>query len=356
MATISPRLDNQGIRIGWQARIRKKGYPQQVKTFRSKAEAERWAKAVETEMNRGMFVSRSESESTTLNDLLDRYSREVLPTLKGGGREASRISALRAGLGQYSLAAITSSLVAKYRDQRLATVSDKTGRPLGPQSVKHEIGLLQRALRKAVMEWGIALPGGIPTAMVSKPKMPKARDRRLVDDEEARLLAACAKARNPWLRPVVVFAIETAMRAGEMLESQKPDGAGNMVRAGPGLQWSNVDMDKRVALLPTTKNGEARDVPLSSRAVEVLKGLPRTLDGRVFGVTYEGIHQAFVRACRRAGIEGLHFHDLRHEATSRLFEKGFNPMEVSAITGHKTLQMLKRYTHLKAEDLAKRLG
>ncbi|WP_123102024.1 site-specific integrase [Acidithiobacillus sulfuriphilus] len=108
--------------------------------------------------------------------------------------------------------------------------------------------------------------------------------------------------------------------------------------------------------LPKTKNGDARTVPLSSRAIATLEALPRNLDGRVFGTTYEGIHQAFVRACRRAAIDGLTFHDLRHEATSRLFEKGFNPMEVSTITGHKTLQMLKRYTHLRAEDLAKRMG
>jgi Phage integrase family. len=117
-----------------------------------------------------------------------------------------------------------------------------------------------------------------------------------------------------------------------------------------------VDLKKRTAHLPKTKNGEARTMPLSSRAVATLENLPRNLDGRVFGTTYEGIHQAFVRACRRAGIADLRFHDLRHEATSRLFEKGFNPMEVSAITGHKTLQMLKRYTHLRAEDLAKRMG
>ncbi|MBU2804920.1 site-specific integrase, partial [Acidithiobacillus ferridurans] len=252
-------------------------------------------------------------------------------------------------------------LVAKYRDTRLATVSAKTGKVLGPQSVKHELGLLQRALKKAAMEWGIALPGGIPTAMVAKPKMPKARDRRLVGDEEARLLGACAKARNPWLRPVVVFAIETAMRAGEILESQKQnteagDEDSKMMQATTGLLWAEVDLKRAVAHLPETKNGEARDVPLSSRAVEVLKGLPRSMDGRVFGTTYEGIHQAFVRACRRAGIDGLRFHDLRHEATSRLFERGLNPMQVAAITGHKTLQMLKRYTHLRAEDLAKLLG
>ena len=228
---------------------------------------------------------------------------------------------------------------------------------VGPQTVKHELGLLQRALKMAVMEWGIALPGGIPTATVKKPSLPPARNRRLVDDEEERLLAACAEARNPWLRPVVIFAIETAMRAGEIVETWKLDKKmGKREMVSFGLQWPDVDMKRRTAHLPKTQNGEARTAPLSSRAVATLEALPHTLDGRVFGTTYEGIHQAYVRACRRADIDGLTFHDLRHEATSRLFEKGFNPMEVSAITGHKTLQMLKRYTHLRAEDLAKRMG
>ncbi|MEY2342922.1 site-specific integrase [Acidithiobacillus sp. IBUN Pt1247-S3] len=347
MATISPRFDDQDVRIGWQVRIRKKGYPSQVKTFRNKSEAERWARAIESEMDKSVFVSRTESENTTLHDLLDRYAREVLPNLKGGAREMSRLRALQEGMGQYSLAAITSSLVARYRDQRLATVSAKTGRLLGPQTVKHEIGLLQRALKKAVMEWGIALPGGIPTAMVAKPKMPKPRDRRLVNDEEARLLDACRKSRNPWLFPVVRLAIETAMRAGEIVEG--PD--------GEGLYWKHVDLNRRTAFLPETKNGTARTVPLSLLAVETLRALPRSVDGRVFPTTYNAVCKlAFTRACKRAVVEGLRFHDLRHEATSRLFEKGLNPMQVAAITGHKTLQMLKRYTHLRAEDLAKLLG
>jgi integrase len=232
--------------------------------------------------------------------------------------------------------------------------------PDGTQTVKHELGLLQRALKMAVMEWGIALPGGIPTAMVKKPALPAARDRRLVDDEEQRLLDACANAQTSWLLPVVIVAIETAMRAGEILETWKylNDAEGNKVKTkvSNGLQWSDVDLKKRTAHLPKTKNGEARTVPLSSRAVATLEALPRNLDGRVFGVTYEGIHQSYVRACRRAAIKDLRFHDLRHEATSRLFEKGLNPMQVAAITGHKTLQMLKRYTHLGAEDLAKLLG
>ena len=349
MATIRSREDQDGITIGWQAQIKRKGFPLQVKTFRTKSEATQWATVTESEMMRGVFVSRSESERTTVDDLIDRYAREVLPTQKGGHREVSRVKHIKEGLGKYSLAALTSSLIADYRDARLKIV--------GPQSVKHELGLLQRALKRGAQEWGIALPGGIPTLTVKKPSLPNARDRRLVDDEEERLLAACGEARNAWLRPVVIFAIETAMRAGEMLETKGTAGEdGERPIRSIGLLWKNVDLHKRIALLPETKNGTARTVPLSSTAVEVLKGLPRSLDGRVFGTTYEGIHLAFVRACRRAGIDGLRFHDLRHEATSRLFEKGFNPMEVSAITGHKTLQMLKRYTHLRAEDLAKRMG
>ena len=356
MATIRSREDQDGITIGWQAQIKRKGFPLQVKTFRTKSEATHWATVTESEMMRGVFVSRSESERTTVDALIDRYAREVLPTQKGGHREVSRVKHIKEGLGKYSLAALTSSLIADYRDARLKIV--------GPQSVKHELGLLQRALKKGAQEWGIALPGGVPTFMVKKPSLPPSRNRRLVDDEEDRLLNACADARNPWLRSAVVFAIETAMRAGEIVETWKQEPSGAMdasgkhlqVQVSTGLLWENVDMKRRTAHLPKTKNGEARTVPLSSRAVTLLDSLPRSMDGRVFGMTYEAMKQAFDRACKRAGIDDLRFHDLRHEATSRFFEKSLNPMQVAAITGHKTLQMLKRYTHLRAEDLAKMLG
>ncbi|MGC9208169.1 site-specific integrase, partial [Acidithiobacillus sp.] len=139
---------------------------------------------------------------------------------------------------------------------------------------------------------------------------------------------------------IVQFAIETGMRRSEIC----------------GLRWENVNLAGKVALLPDTKNGKARNVPLSSAAVAVLSALPRRLSGGVWDVKEDTVTQAFARCCRRAVIEDLHFHDLRHEATSRFFEKGLNPMQVAAITGHKTLQMLKRYTHLRAEDLAKMLG
>jgi integrase len=127
------------------------------------------------------------------------------------------------------------------------------------------------------------------------------------------------------------------------------------------LVWSNVNLEAQVAVLPQTKNGELRRVPLSKDAVAVLKEQRLTttiqsITGKVFDVSQISLDKAWRRACKKAGIEELRFHDLRHEAISRLFEMGLNPMEVSTISGHKTLQMLKRYTHLRAEDLAKKLG
>ncbi|AWP23171.1 hypothetical protein C4901_07385 [Acidiferrobacter sp. SPIII_3] len=157
---------------------------------------------------------------------------------------------------------------------------------------------------------------------------------------QARLLAAAQSYGNGEIALAITWAIETAMRRGETV----------------AMRWEHWDRKARVFLLTETKNGTARRVPLSTAAIAVLEGLPKQLDGRVFGVHSASISRAFAATCKAAGIEGLTFHDLRHEATSRLFEKGLNPMEVAAITGHKTLQMLKRYTHLRAEDLVGRLG
>ena len=179
-----------------------------------------------------------------------------------------------------------------------------------------------------------------------RPKLPGGRDRRLVGDELPRLQAA-ALAYGGEIGLLTTWAIETAMRRGEIA----------------AMRWEHLDRtphaggnEARVLLIPETKNGTPRRVPLSVAALAVLDGLPRRIDGRVWGMRPDSISQAFERVCKAAGITGLTFHDLRHEATSRLFEKGLGLMEVASITGHKTVQMLKRYTHLRAEDLVGRLG
>ncbi len=334
MASITARKDRDSLIIGWQVRVRKKGYPLQVKTFDKKAQAQTWARQVETEMDRGIWQDRGEAERTTVNDLLDRYAREILPTKRGdAGKVMPHIRALKAGLGEKSLAALSARDVAEYRDARLST-------GLKTQTARHDLALLSRAIKQGMMEWGIALPAGNPVLNVRMPAPSKPRDRRLASGEEERMLAALADCENPYMRPLMLFALETAARLGELLD----------------LRWENIDFSRKTAVFYDTKNGDDRTAPLSSAAIAVLHSLPRDLAGRAFPISESAVEQGWRRARKRAAIEDLHFHDLRHEATSRLFEKGLNPMQVAAITGHKTLQMLKRYTHLRAEDLAKLLG
>ena len=316
----------------WQVQVRKKGQPLQTKTFETRALAEQWARSIEVEMDKGVFISRAEAESTTLKELLERYLDEVTPLKKGAASETNRLKALmRLPLARRFVASIRGLDIARFRDERLRKVT--------PSTVKRDLVLLGHAFEVAHKEWGIHFHN--PVRDIKLPSENRPRDRRLQAGEETRLLDACREARNPWLLPVVQLALETAMRQGELIR----------------LRWEHIDLNRRTAHLPDTKNGESRTVPLSTTAIRVLRALPRSLHGQAFpGVTTEAIKRAYIRAVRRAGIENLRFHDLRHEATTRLFEKGLNIMEVASITGHKGLRMLRRYTHLKAEDLALKLG
>ena len=333
MATFRKRGSYQ-----WQAQVRKRGYPLQTKTFETKAAAETWARATEYEMDQGLFVSRVEAESTTLRELLERYKEEVTPLKKGAESESARIRAfLKQSLAQRIVASIRGVDIARYRDARLKKVS--------PATVKRELTIISHLFEVARKEWGIHVSN--PVRDVKLPPHSNARERRLQtsydgnESEEIRLLEACKEAKNHFLLPVVQLAIETAMRQGELVS----------------LRWEHIDLNRQTAHLPDTKNGESRTVPLSSTAISVLRSLPRGIRGQVFpGLTTEAVKRAYIRTVRRAGIEDLRFHDLRHEATTRFFELGLNIMEVASITGHKDLRMLRRYTHLKAEDLAKKLG
>jgi len=329
MASFMKRGDYQ-----WQARVRAKGYPTQTRTFETKKEAMAWAAVIESEMARGMFVDRTEAESTTFGELLDRYAREISPTKRGSKKELQKINQMRGWpLAGRIVAGIHGKDIAKLRDERLKDVS--------AASVNREFNLLGHVFTVAIREWGFNLPAN-PIQMVSRPKVKASsfRNRRLEGDEENRLLAACADDSNPYLKPMVQVAIETAMRRGELLS----------------LTWDRVALNDCVASLPITKNGTPRDVPLSKKAVAVLSGLPRSIDGRVFPFTSDNaVSMTFRRACRRAGIEDLRFHDLRHEATSRIAERVTDVHTLAKITGHKSLQMLQRYYHPRAKDLARML-
>lgn len=333
MASFIARTGIGGKRV-WQAHIRRRGYPAQVRTFDTKVAAERWAYTVESEIARGVFVSRAESEETTLTEALERYGREISSKKKTASRERYTIKSWQASpLGPRPLASIRGKDIS-------AAIQGKQAKGLGPNSIRIHLALLSHLFNTARTAWGMeSLTNPVDLVKGQRPKLPGGRTRRLIDSELPRLLSA-AQTYGGEIGLIITWAIETAMRRGEIA----------------AMRWEHLDRKARVLLIPETKNGTPRRVPLSSAALAVLDGLPRRIDGRVWGMRPDSISQAFERVCKASCIEGLTFHDLRHEATSRLFEKGLNPMQVAAITGHKTLQMLKRYTHLRAEDLVGMLG
>lgn len=319
----------------WQVQVRHRGMRPVAKSFKTKTEADRWARLLESEIDRGVFVDRTESERATVGELIDRYLREVTPKKKSARREKQRLNALKTHFGAFSLASLRATHISDYRDARLNA-------GLAGATVVKELASLSHLFEVAAKDWGFPILAN-PAKLVRRPQVARGRDRRLMAGEETKLFTACNNSRAPMLASVVRFAIETGMRMGEILS----------------LEWRNVDMAQRVATLPDTKTGEARQVPLSTAAMGAISPLPRYFkDGRVFWTwkRADSLENAWRRAVKSAGIIDLRFHDLRHEAVSRLFELGLNPMEVASISGHKTLQMLKRYTHLKATELAKKLA
>ena len=330
----------------WKAMIRKRGWPTTIKTFRTKRDAQDWARRTEDEMVRGAYIDRAGSDRLLIRHALDRYLREVSSTKRAttAYSEGHKAKALKENLGAYSLAAITPDLVAQYRDYRLeAGKSDNT--------VRLELALLSHLFTIAIKEWRVGLFYN-PVSNIRKPAPGKGRDRRLSTDEEVVLFQACDRHSNPMLGWIARIALHTGMRAGEI----------------KSLTRKQVNLDKRTAHLTETKNGSSRTVPLTRQATEVFRAAlnhpvrPLDTDLIFWGEPgRDGIRRAYefrpawVRTLKKAGIEGLRFHDLRHEAVSRLVEAGLGDQEVSAISGHKSMQMLKRYTHLRAEDLVGRL-
>lgn len=324
MATIRQRSNN------WQAIIKRKGYPTQSKTFELKKDAERWARHQERLLDLGQWEDRSQVQQTTLRELLDKYQKEVTPKKRGAANEVLRIAVIkRSKLMEYAIGSINGRMIAEYRDKRLEAVSGST--------VHRELALLSHLFNVAVRDWGLAIETN-PVSQVRKPTPNKARDRVLNDTQRQALIAACAQCQSVWIKPVVVFALETASRRGEIL----------------ALTWRDVDLERKVAKV-SGKTG-SRSIPLSPACVSMLRMLPRSLEGDVFPVTIETLKQAYARAVARAGIQDFTFHDLRHDALTRLARLGLNILELRSISGHTTANMLQRYVSIDAGDLAQKLA
>lgn len=318
------------MREKWQAIVRRKGYPSITKSFDLKKDAEKWARGQERQIDTGTWIDRSEAERTTLGDLLDRYQREVSVTKRGYEVERIRINFLkRAKLAQYSVAAISGQQLASWRDERLKTVSGST--------VTRELQTLSHVFTIAIREWGFGLHTN-PVSLIRKPKKGEPRDRVLNDNQRTALINQCAACQNPWIQPVVIFALETAARRGEILS----------------LKWAEVNLENRTAKL-NGKTG-SRTIPLSTACIEMLGNLPHPHKELVFPVTIETLKQAYERAVKRASITDFTFHDLRHDALTRLAKLGLNVLELRAVSGHTTANMLQRYVSIDPSELAQKIA
>ena len=374
----------------WFCRIKRKG-ADIARSFDSQLDAEIWEKSVIREIDASTFVreiwmsghgdvklqkeaaklAKETSKQSpppppvrdiTFNDALQRYIDSVTIKKKGASQETSKIKKLqRDPLSKRLLKDLDSADFAAWRDERLSEGA-------APATVKQYLAITSHLFNTARREWGLTTLEN-PILHIAKPRISNERDRRINSLEEHYLFEAidnpgdsAGNRANKYIGPIVRFALETAMRQSEML----------------ALDWRQVDIEKKTVKLLTSKNGDAATVPLSPAARVILLSLQddeiRKIKGAVFVTTASAIKQSWARAINRAQrnyaldrekegkdadtefLKGFRFHDLRHEATSRLFETGkLDMMEVASITRHKDLRMLKRYTHLKAENLAKKL-
>lgn len=345
MATITKRGDYQ-----YRVQVRRVGYPPVYKTFIYLADAEVWGRSVESQMDQGTYQENTQADSVTIESLANDYIEDITPLKKNAKEDKRLMNVVVKEFGQYHLSNIKSTMVKGWIDRM-----KKEGK--AGSTINHHLSTLSVLIDTAMKEWGYKLPEN-PCKMVKRMPAGKARNRRLMPGEEDLITNECINSRNKFLSAAMKLAVDTGMRQGEIFR----------------LGWEDIDLKKAVAIARDTKNGDDRYVPLSSRSITIFKSLPQATEGKVFKCSQHGVassmRNAIVRArskyhddCKKAGIvpqkgllENLRLHDLRHEATSRFFEMDLDIMEVASITGHKTLQVLKDYTHLRPENLAKKLG
>ena len=304
----------------WQVQIRRVNHPSQTKSFTLKKDAEEWARKIEIQIQQD-DCGIQQKNFPTFKEIILRYLEEVSKKKKGYQVERYHLQhILKNNWVNKSINQIKPNLIVNYRDERLITVKSST--------VLREFNILQHIFTTVIKEWGYPIAN--PFHQIRKPNGNFRRERRLSEAEYTFLVKGNYPQQT--LRHIIEFAIETAMRRGEILNI-KPE-----------------HIKGQTLLIPETKNGHARTIPLTKRALYILENtqLP-------FPMSANAVRLAWDRLKKKGSIKDLHMHDMRHEAISRFFEKGLSIPEVALISGHKDVRMLFRYTHLKAEDILRKL-
>jgi len=321
----------------WKAVIRRQGWPITSKTFRLRRDAVDWARTAEDEMVRGVFVNRAEPARLTLKSALERYLKEVTSQKKTSTRKKEEAIAkqLIKALGQYSLASLDAKRISEYREERLADHA--------PDTVRLELIMLGSLFNVAIKEWQVGLVSN-PAKLVKKPTG-IVRDRLLTWSEIKRLLKSAKQDSQPLVLHAIRLAMFTAMRHSEITH----------------LRVQDIDFNKRLAFVvgKTIGSRQKQAVPLSARACRTLKAAiacpARTRNSQlIFSVTSDkpyDLKAGWGRVVKRAGLEDVRIHDLRHLATTIYAKRGLTTQQLQQLTRHKTLSMLNRYSHLQASDI-----
>ena len=337
MARIIKRKTKRGV--SFQATIRRKGFDTVTRTFDTKGEALAWASTTEQDMKDQRYKSPRRAMGVTLSQALTKYLSTISAkkALNTHRLEKSAAQRLLERLGtETALGSISPQIVAQYRDARLQEVT--------AYSVRHELSLLSHLFSKAKKEWGLPIEN--PVADIERPPPPRGRTRFLTDNEAAKLLESSRRSRNYKFYYYILALLHTGMRSSE----------------AAGLRWSQIDLKKRVIYLPTTKNNDPRWVPLTKELTFKLEDLKRISNGNDDELVFLNENQlktdrtiarpglkfreSFNAAKKRAGLLDIHMHDLRHTAASHLIMSGVDIRTLADILGHRTLQMVQRYTHL----------
>lgn len=332
-------------KITYQVCIRVKGSEPIYETFERKTDAELWAKGVEYQLKRGFSIKDNEAKKHTLGELIDRYIKEVLSRRKNDQQKIkTQLLWWKSHIGCRLLSEITPSLIAKYRDILLTeSVKSKTGYRSASTARKYMCSL-SLALKKGINEWEWLDVN--PLNKVEGIKVDNARERYLNEDEQLRLLDAALNSSNKYIYLLVVLALATGARRGELMN----------------LTWDNVklDLEEPMLYLMKTKNGENRAVPITGLALEVMKEFSkiRQINSKLVFPHADGkkpmdLRWYWEQVVKNAKIEDFTFHDTRHCAGSNLAMNGASLLDIADILGHKTMQMVKRYSHLTKKHTAK---
>ena len=321
-------------KVTYRVQVSRRGFKNIMKTFQTRTEAKKWGRAMERKLDVGDYSDYTEASKLTLRDLLKRYISENKHRAKKDWKMEGYRTAyiLKDSISDTNCLRLSTKQLSEFRNRRLSSVSSST--------FNKDLSFISAVIQVAINDWGIYFPSN-PCRSMKREKEPQPRTRVLEDNEQKELLEACSLVSNIYLKPMVQFSIETAIRQGELLK----------------IRYKNINTTNRTVLLTDTKNGEDRTIPLSEKAFLILQSQPRQFDGKVFPMTRNQVKHFWKQALKKTNITGFRWHDLRRHACTLLFEKGLSVPEVQLMSGHKDPKiLLNTYTKLDPRKLVKKLG